>query len=84
MTHFGLFLLHKKADESKSTVGHQLFQLIVVKYSPSNDSHQRVRDQVIRDAVGSAWLFSTERFIKTSLAFLAVGGERIELSYLSV
>ena len=38
----------------------------------------------MRDAVGSAWLFSTKRFIKTSLAFLAVGGERIELSYLSV
>jgi hypothetical protein len=77
-------LLHKKADESNSAVGHQLFQLILGKYSASNDSHQRVRDQVMRDAVGSAWLFSTERFIKTSLAFLAVGGERIELSYLSV
>ena len=38
----------------------------------------------MRDAVRAAWLFSTERFIKTSLAFLAVGGERIELSYLSV
>ena len=47
-----MFLLHKKADESNSAVGHQLFQLILGKYSPSNDSHQRVRDQVIRDAVG--------------------------------
>ena len=77
-------LLHKKADESNSAVGHQLFQLNLGKYSASNDSHQRVRGKVIRDAVGSAWLFSTQRFIKTSLPFLAVGGERIELSYLSV
>src|SRR4028118_1899980 len=84
ITHLFRFLLHKKADESKSAVGHQLFQLNLGKYSASNDSHQRVRGKVIRDAVGSAWLFSTERFIKTSLPFLAVGGERIELSYLSV
>ena len=38
----------------------------------------------MRDALGATWLPSTQFFINTSLAFLAVGGERIELSYLSV
>ena len=34
--------------------------------------------------LGATGLPSTQFFINTSLAFLAVGGERIELSYLSV
>ena len=79
-----MFLLHKKADESNSAVAQELFQLNLRKYSASNDSHQQGRTQVMRYALGVSGLPSTLLFIKTSLAFLAVGGERIELSYLSV
>src|SRR4028118_1930531 len=38
----------------------------------------------MRYSLGATGLPSTQFFINTSLAFLAVGGERIELSYLSV
>lgn len=79
-----MFLLHKKAEESKSAVGHELFQLKFGKYSATNRSHQQGGYQVMRYAVGATELPSTQLFINTSLAFLAVGGERIELSYLSV
>ncbi len=74
----------KKADESKSAVGHELFQLKFGKYSATNHSHQQGRTQVIRYELGATGLTSTQFFINTSLASLAVGGERIELSYLSV
>src|SRR4028119_693033 len=84
ITHLFLFLLHKKADESNSAVAQELFQLNLGKYSASNDSHQQARTQVMRYALGVSGLPSIQFFIKTSLAFLAVGGERIEFSYLSV
>ena len=81
---FARGLLDKKADESNSAVGHELFQLKFGKYSATNHSHQQGRDQVMRYALGATALPSTQFFINKSLAFLAVGGERIELSYLSV
>lgn len=55
------------------------------KYSATNHSHQPGRVKVMRYALGSNGIPSTQFFIiNKSLAFLAVGGERIELSYLSV
>jgi len=41
LTHLFLFLLHEKAEESKSAVGHELFQLKFGKYSATNHSHQQ-------------------------------------------
>ena len=69
ITHLFLFLLHKKADESNSAVGHELFQLKFGKYSATNHSHQQRRVQVMRYALGATGLPSTQFFINTSLAF---------------
>jgi hypothetical protein len=40
---FARGLLDKKADESNSAVGHELFQLKFGKYSATNHSHQQAR-----------------------------------------